>query len=177
VAATNKDLMTMVKAGTFREDLYFRLAVVPIHLPPLRERIVDIPMLATAFAREFAQENGKPVRGIETATMDLMLKYRWPGNVRELRTAVEHAVVLCRGESLGPKDLPAPVRAPLAEVIEKETREKISSGRLTLKEAERQLLIHALQECYGNRTEAARKLGISRRTLHRKLHEYQLEGI
>jgi len=177
VAATNKDLSALVKAGTFREDLYFRLAVVPIHLPPLRDRISDIPTLATAFAREFAQENGKPLRGIDTAAMDLMLKYRWPGNVRELRTAIEHAVVLCRGDSITPRDLPATLRVPPAETLGRETREKISGGKLTLKEAEKQLLIHALQESDGNRTEAALKLGISRRTLHRKLHAYQLEGI
>lgn len=176
VAATNKDLGAMVKAGTFREDLYFRLAVVPIHLPPLRERLADIPLLANAFLQEFCKENQKPLKGIETAAMDLMLRYRWPGNVRELRTAVEHAVVLCRGEWVGVKDLPAGLRVPASEVAEKEAREAISGGRLTLKEAERQLLIHALEECRGNRTEAAKKLGISRRTLHRKLHEFHLEG-
>jgi len=176
VAATNKDLTAMVKAGTFREDLYFRLAVVPIHLPPLRQRLSDIPQLANTFVREFAKENSKTVKGIETAAMELMLKYRWPGNVRELRTAVEHAVVLCRGDSIAPRDLPVSVRTPVAEVVAQETREVLSSGRLTLKDAERQLLIHALGESGGNRTEAAKKLGISRRTLHRKLHEFHLEG-
>jgi len=176
VAATNKDLQALVKAGTFREDLYFRLAVVPIHLPPLRDRVADIPVLAHAFLREFAKENSKPLKAFETAALDAMLKYRWPGNVRELRTAVEHAVVLCRGDAIGLKDLPVAVRTPAAETVGKETRELIQTGRLTLKEAERQLLLHALQECAGNRTEAARKLAISRRTLHRKLHEFHLEG-
>ncbi len=176
VAATNKDLQALVKAGTFREDLYFRLAVVPIHLPPLRDRVADIPVLAHAFLREFAKENSKPLKSFETAALDAMLKYRWPGNVRELRTAVEHAVVLCRGDAIGLKDLPVAVRTPAAETVGKETRELIQTGRLTLKEAERQLLLHALQECAGNRTEAARKLAISRRTLHRKLHEFHLEG-
>lgn len=176
VAATNKDLRAMVRAGTFREDLYFRLAVVPVHLPPLRDRLSDIPQLAATFVREFAKENGRSVKGIETAAMDLMLKYRWPGNVRELRTAVEHAVVLCRGEWIGVRDLPPSVRTPAVESAAMETRQVLGGGRVTLREAERQLLIHALEECGGNRTEAARKLGISRRTLHRKLHEFHLEG-
>ncbi len=176
VAATNRDLQALVKAGTFREDLYFRLAVVPVHLPPLRERLTDIPLLANTFLREFSRENSKPVKGFETAAMEALLKYRWPGNVRELRTAVEHAVVLCRGESVALGDLPVSVRTPAAETMGRETQELIHSGRLTLREAEKQLLLHALQECEGNRTEAARKLGISRRTLHRKLHEFHLEG-
>jgi DNA-binding NtrC family response regulator len=176
VAATNKDLRAMVKVGTFREDLYFRLAVVPIHLPPLRDRLSDIPQLAATFVREFAKENSRAVKGIETAAMEVMLKYRWPGNVRELRTAVEHAVVLCRGEWIGTRDLPSAVRTPSVEAVAPETRQVLGSGRVTLREAERQLLIHALEECEGNRTEAAKKLGISRRTLHRKLHEFHLEG-
>jgi two-component system, NtrC family, response regulator AtoC len=176
VAATNKDLTAMVKAGTFREDLYFRLAVVPIHIPPLRERISDIPLLATNFLREFAEENSKKVVGIATPAMEHLLRYRWPGNVRELRTAVEHAVVLCRNEIIGIGDLPVSLRTTAAEGSERDAREVISTGRLTLKEAERQLLMHALEESNGNRTEAARKLGISRRTLHRKLHEFQLQG-
>ena len=177
VAATNKDLRAMVKVGTFREDLYFRLAVVPIHLPPLRDRLSDIPQLAATFVREFAKENSRAVKGIETAAMELMLKYRWPGNVRELRTAVEHAVVLCRGEWIGTRDLPSSVRTPSVEAVAPETRQVLGTGRVTLREAERQLLIHALEECEGNRTEAARKLGVSRRTLHRKLHEFELHDL
>jgi DNA-binding NtrC family response regulator len=175
VAATNKDLAAMVKAGTFREDLYFRLAVVPLHLPPLRERVPDIPALAMAFVQEFARENGKKVKGVETAAMEALLRHRWPGNVRELRTAMEHAVVLCRGEMVGVKDLPAALRAAPGEAVVQEAREKIAAGGLSWKEAERQLVIHALEACDGNRTEAAKKLGISRRTLHRKIHQFGLE--
>jgi DNA-binding NtrC family response regulator len=175
LSATNKDLLAQVQAGKFREDLYYRLAVVPIHLPPLRERVVDIPALATAFLKEFAADNAKPVKSFSTEALELMLAYRWPGNVRELRAAVEHAVVLCRSEQVLGRDLPAPVRTPAALVSERETREKLGSGKLSMKEGERQLLIHALKECKGNRSEAAKKLGISRRTLHRRLHEFQLE--
>jgi DNA-binding NtrC family response regulator len=176
VAATNKDLAAMVKSGTFREDLYFRLAVVPIHIPPLRERVSDIPLLATNFLQELAAENSKRIIGIATPAMESLLKYHWPGNVRELRTAIEHAVVLCKSDMIGLRELPASLRTPASEGSNRETLEVISGGKLTLKEAERQLLIHALEESNGNRTDAARKLGISRRTLHRKIHEFQLQG-
>jgi DNA-binding NtrC family response regulator len=176
VAATNKDLAAMVKSGTFREDLYFRLAVVPIHIPPLRERVSDIPLLATNFLQELAAENSKRIIGIATPAMESLLKYHWPGNVRELRTAIEHAVVLCKSDMIGLRELPASLRTPASEGSNRENREVISAGKLTLKEAERQLLIHALEESNGNRTDAARKLGISRRTLHRKIHEFQLQG-
>ncbi|MBN8247446.1 MAG: sigma-54-dependent Fis family transcriptional regulator [Verrucomicrobia bacterium] len=176
IAATNKDLPSLVKAGKFREDLYYRLAVVPIQLPPLRDRVVDIPALAAAFLKEFATENGKPITAFSTDAMDLLLRYHWPGNVRELRAAVEHAVVLCRGAQITPKELPPAVRTPQSAYTEQRTREQIATGQLTMKDAERQLLIHALQETRGNRSEAAKKLGISRRTLHRRLHEFSLEG-
>jgi DNA-binding NtrC family response regulator len=104
-----------------------------------------------------------------------MLHYRWPGNVRELRAAVEHSLVLCRGDQVTARDLPPAVRTPVVVATEAATRQALSTGKLTMKEAERQLLIHALQEAKGNRTEAAQKLGISRRTLHRRLHEFGLE--
>lgn len=175
VTATNKNLKSLVKEGRFREDLYYRLAVVEIHLPPLRERAVDIPALASAFLKEFAADNGKPVQSMSTDAMELLLKYHWPGNVRELRAALEHAVVLCRGDQITPRDLPPSVRTPQADYTEANTREQLATGRLSMKEAEKQLLIHALQETNGNRTEAAKKLNISRRTLHRRLHEFGLE--
>ena len=177
VAATNKDLAAMVKAGTFREDLFFRLSVVPIHLPPLRERVSDIPALASTFVREFAQENDRPIQGIDTDAMEALLKHRWPGNVRELRTAMEHAVVLCRGQHITLRDLPATLRTPPAESALRETREQIDTGKITWREAERQLVIHAIEQSQGNRTEAAKRLGISRRTLHRKIHQFGLEGM
>jgi len=171
IAATNKDLAAMVKAGAFREDLYFRLRVVELKLPPLRDRRGDIPLLAQAFLREFATENNKPVRDFTAEALEAMMKHAWPGNVRELRTAMEHAVVFCRGNTIAPADLPASVREPAASDLPVLARDEI-----TLKEAERQLLIRALKDCGGNRTHAARRMGISRRTLHRKLHEYHLVG-
>src|SRR5579859_5667343 len=111
VAATNKNLEELVKAGRFREDLFFRLRVVEIVLPPLRERTGDIPLLAQSFLREFAKENGKAVNDFTVDALEAMMNYPWPGNVRELRTAIEHAVVLCRGEKISARDLPPSVRA------------------------------------------------------------------
>jgi two-component system response regulator AtoC len=166
----------LVKLGSFREDLFFRLRVLEIHLPPLRERKQDIPLLAQAFVREFARENDKPVRDIGPEVMDALLAYSWPGNVRELRTSMEHAVVLCRSDRVDLRDLPQTVRQ--LEVIDLAAAKKSQapSGELSVKEAEKQLIIRALKECNGSRTDAAKKLGMSRRTLHRKLHTYHLEG-
>ncbi len=171
VAATNKNLEELVKTGKFREDLFFRLRVVEVELPPLRERSVDIPLLAQNFLREFARENGKPVNDFTAEALEALMKFAWPGNVRELRTAIEHAVVLSRGERISLRDLPASVRgAGLSDA-------KILQGKdLTVKDAEKQLIIRALKETGGNRTHAAQKIGMSRRTFHRKLHEYHLEG-
>jgi len=175
LAATNKKLDELVKAGTFRDDLYYRLKVVEIELPPLRERGADIPLLAQSFMREFAKENDKAVKEFTSETMDTLMNYHWPGNVRELRTAIEHAVVLCRGERITLRDLPATVRS-LDGTADTGMRRLLSQGELTVKEAEKQLILRALKECDGNRTAAAKKLGVSRRTLHRKLHSHQLEG-
>lgn len=177
IAATNKNLEEMVKAGTFREDLFFRLRVVELVLPPLRERLSDVPMLAKAFLREFAEENNKSVDDFTPDAMEALMTHSWPGNVRELRTAIEHAVVLSRGDKISLRDLPAAVRnasdragaAPTPAAI-------VAQPEMTISEAEKQMTIRALQECNGNRTLAAQKLGISRRTLHRKLHHFHLEG-
>ena len=171
VAATNKNLEELIKAGTFREDLFFRLRVVEIHLPPLRERTGDIPLLAQRFLREFAEENNKAVNTFTPDALEALMNFSWPGNVRELRTAIEHAVVLCRGEKISARDLPPSVRgirtgeAPLS-----------LRNDLTVKDAEKQLIVRALKDTEGNRTRAAKKLGMSRRTFHRKLHTYHLEG-
>jgi two-component system response regulator AtoC len=173
VAATNKDLAELVKAGSFREDLFFRLNAVPVRLPPLRERAGDVPLLARAFLQEFAKENAKPVKEFTLDALDALAVYSWPGNVRELRAAIEHAVVFCRGERISLRDLPVSVRnAPVPP-----EGMQLASTEMTVKEAEKQLLIRALKETSGNRTLAAKKIGISRRTLHRKLHAYNLEGL
>jgi DNA-binding NtrC family response regulator len=173
IAATNKNLEELVKAGTFREDLFFRLRVVEIQLPPLRERAGDIPLLAQKFLREFAHENGKPLNAFTADALEWLMNYSWPGNVRELRTAIEHAVVLCRGEKISARDLPAPVRAGGQSG---NLASSLARNDLTVREAEKQLIIRALKETDGNRTLAAKKTGMSRRTFHRKLHLYHLEG-
>src|SRR6266702_7715376 len=175
VAATNKNLEELVKTGAFREDLYFRLKVVEIWLPPLRERTEDIPLLAQSFLREFAKENDKKVNDFAPEALEAMMKYRWPGNVRELRTSIERAVVFCRGEKITQRDLPANVRADGAGPAPRDAAPVLEQNNLTVEEAEKQLIIRALKECNGNRTLAAKKIGISRRTLHRKLHTYHLE--
>jgi DNA-binding NtrC family response regulator len=176
VAATNRNLDELVKAGVFRDDLYFRLKVVEICLPPLRERTEDIPLLAQSFLREFAKENDKKVNDFAGEALEAMMRYRWPGNVRELRTSIERAVVFCRGEKITLRDLPANVRDGVAGAAPMDAAPVLEQNNLTVEEAEKRLIIHALKECHGNRTLAARKIGISRRTLHRKLHTYHLEG-
>jgi DNA-binding NtrC family response regulator len=176
VTATNKRLETLVQTGKFREDLYYRLRVVEIALPPLRERLDDLPLLAAHFVKEAARENNTKAKELTPEAHEALLRYAWPGNVRELRTALEHAVVLSRGERISVRDLPAHLRggthgaAPAAKPL-------LPQGELSVKEAEKQLIIRALHECAGNRSLAAKKLGLSRRTLYRKLHLYGLEHL
>jgi DNA-binding NtrC family response regulator len=177
VSATNKHLEDLVREGKFREDLYYRLKVVPITLPPLRERLGDVPLLARAFMKEFAAENEKPVNEIHPDALEAMMTYTWPGNVRELRTVIERAVVLCRGDRIQLRDLPPEVRGLRPGLSPGSPKNPLAEPDLTLEEAEKQLIIRALKDCDGNRTAAARKIGISRRTLHRKLHQYHLEGL
>ena len=174
ITAANKNLGELVKAGTFREDLFFRLCVVEINLPPLRERVGDIPLLANNFLREFAEENHKPVGDFTADALELLLNHAWPGNVRELRTAIESAVVLCRGERISARDLPRTLRG--AAGAADDPARLLARNDLTVKEAEKQLIIRALRETKGNRTLAAKRIGMSRRTFHRKLHTYHLEG-
>ena len=171
ITATNKNLEEQIKAGKFREDLYFRLAVVQITLPPLRDRPGDIPLLAGVFLKEFATENNKNVNEFTPDALETLMSYAWPGNVRELRTAMEHGVVLSRGDKIGVRDLPAALRGANSRSTPQAQKD------LTVAEAEKQLIERTLKECDGNRTLAAQKLGISRRTLHRKLHHYHLEGV
>jgi DNA-binding NtrC family response regulator len=167
VAATNRDLAAMAAEGKFREDLYFRLNVVQLHLPPLRERREDIPLLALHFLREAARENGKPFRDMTADAMKCLAAYDWPGNVRELRAAVEHGVVMAGSPKITLRDLPAAVRAAADSAAGPRAPLPLDLG-----ETELSLIRRALAESRGNRTAAAAKLGISRRTLHRKLREH-----
>ena len=172
VAATNKDLKKLVSEGKFRDDLFYRLSVVTVDLPPLRERRDDIPLLVKSFLDEFSRENGKQVHELTPEAMNLLLAYDWPGNVRELRNAIEQMVVLARTERLTVRDVPAAIRdgADLTKI-------NVVRAGMTVEDAERQLIVQALKETNGNRTKAAQRIGISRRTLHRKLKEYGLENL
>jgi DNA-binding NtrC family response regulator len=172
IAATNRDLPAEVRAGRFREDLFFRLNVLPLRLPPLRERPEDIPLLTEHFLRHFAAETGRPVRQIAPPALDCLMAYRWPGNVRELEHAIERAVLLSQGETLEVGDLPPAVQGGGGQGVEEaplSLREAVARLNADL---ERGLIRRALARTGGNRTEAAALLGISRRALLYKLKEY-----
>lgn len=164
VAATHRNLEMLVREGKFREDLFFRIRVVQVTLPPLRERPEDIPILAEHFRQEYSRENAKPDLQLSRAAMTALQAYRWPGNVRELRTAIEHGVVLARGKEIEPKDLPVSVMEGGAGRVS-----ALKTTGLRLEDLEGQAIEAALRKTNRNITEAAKLLGISRRTLHRKL--------
>jgi DNA-binding NtrC family response regulator len=172
VAATNKDLAKLVAEGKFRDDLFFRLNVVQITLPPLRTRKEDIPLLVQEFLKQSAKENEKPPRELTPEAMACILDYDWPGNVRELRTAIEHGVVMSTAPRIGVRDLPAAVRNTVPGSAGPEAVP--TADALDLHHAERILIFRALEESGGNRTAAAGRLGISRRTLHRRLKELSI---
>lgn len=177
IAATNRDLAAMVQEGTFRLDLYQRLNVISLHLPPLRERKGDIVLMANAFARELGQQNGKPGTTLSRPAMELLRGYNWPGNVRQLRTAVEHGVVMCAGSEVQPADLPEYLSTPApaqqaTEIMRGSTDFELETApSLNLQYIERRAIRLALQRTGGNRSAAAELLGINRRTLQRKMNE------
>jgi transcriptional regulator with GAF, ATPase, and Fis domain len=166
LAATHKNLLQEVKDGRFREDLFYRLNVIPIHLPPLRDRRNDLLLLARHFLDRFSDEQNKSVKNFSTEVMRRLLDYSWPGNVRELENTVEHAVVLAKGEQIQVSDLPSPFLI---------TDKPISDKTVSLEESEKQHLIEALEKCRWNKKKAARILGIGRSTLYVKLKKYQLK--
>ena len=173
IAATNKNLKSLVAEGKFREDLFYRLDVVDIQLPPLSERSGDIPAMCDAFIKELAQRNGKNVTGITAEAVNLLCAYSWPGNVRELRNTIERMVVLAHGDKLTARDVPAAIRDALGPA----TAAHAPRADGSLASLERDKIIASLRKFGGNKTRAALELGISRRTLHRKVNEYRLEGI
>jgi DNA-binding NtrC family response regulator len=164
--ATNADLRKKVEEGTFREDFYFRLKVVTLHIPPLRERKEDIPPLVNYFLRHFAEENGKQPIGISTGAMDLLMKNTWHGNVRELRNLIEHLVLLNEGREISAADL-----QEIGHLVESVKGIQIPMGT-PLADVEKEFILRTLDRFEGNRTQTAQSLGIGRRTLIRKLHEY-----
>jgi DNA-binding NtrC family response regulator len=194
IAATNRDLTQLVKEKKFREDLYFRLNVVPIALPPLRERTGDIPLLVDHFIRVYNPRLNKAITGVEPAALEMMERYAWPGNVRELENTIQRAMILATGSTITVEDLPAAIREgghgregsnvwlePLAndsakmraliEDFSLPLQEKIE--RLT-EELEKKLIVAALKKANFRRQETADLLGISRKSLHNKMVKYNL---
>ena len=178
IAATNKNLRQMVDRGEFREDLYFRLNVVKIEMPPLRERGEDIVLLAGVFLREFAKENQRPEKSLTDQALRLLRSYPWPGNVRELRTVIEHGVVMCNAAQIGVEHLPEFLHEISSKIVARDNtstndlQNKLASQtELNLNALETRAIREALASAGGNRTAAAEMLGISRRTLQRKLKE------
>jgi len=172
IATTNRDLEKEVQVGRFREDLYYRLNVIPIRLPPLRERKEDIPALVNTFLKEYSEENGKAIIGISKKVLEELMAYRWPGNVRELENAIEHAVVICRGKRLEMENFPNGLIFGRRGTED----DRIAVGK-TVREMEEVLILKTLAACKGNRTAAAEMLGVSSRTIRNKLSEYGKRGI
>jgi len=172
IAATNRNLRELAERGSFRQDLFFRLDVVTVDLPPLRERVEDIPLLVHHFLAEFAEANRKPVSAISPAALRVLSGYAWPGNVRELRNVVEKMVVLSRGQELSLHEIPPQIAGDTGAGPAKQTVDP----NLSLAETEKRLILQAVEACGGNRTRAAERLGISRRTLLRKLNAYREES-
>lgn len=170
VTATNRDLEKEIAEGRFREDLFYRLNVVRIHVPPLRERKDDIPLMIASFLREFAEDNGKKIDGIEPKARSVLYAYDWPGNVRQLRNCVESAVVMTSGSVITLDDLPPSIRAGGDS-----SSIRIPVGA-TMAEAEKEVILQTLSAQNGNKSKTAEVLGIGRKTLHRKLDEYGLDA-
>ena len=169
IAATNRDLKEEVRKGNFREDLYFRLAVVEIGVPPLRERKEDIDLLSLSFVKEVAKENGRDIDGISPHARKALFSYSWPGNIRELKNCMESAVVMAKGKTIEYDDLPSHIRG------ESEKEKSISLDLpITMEDAEKAIILETISFAGGNKTKAAEILGIGRKTLHRKLSEWKV---
>lgn len=194
IAATNRDLTEMVEQGTFREDLYYRLNVLPIYVPPLRDRREDIPELVEFFVTRYAHDNQRPIQAVSSETLSFLKSYIWPGNVRELQNYMERATVLCESNELTADLLPSHVRgeAPVrlgriertelqslcAELVSRglnEIAEDGSSHEAVMGLVERELILQVLRSCQGTQTKTATKLGINRNTLHKKIEDYSLQ--
>lgn len=177
VLATNKHLIDEVKAGNFREDLYYRINVIYLKVPPLRERKEDIPLLVEYFIRQYASANGRHIQGIDAKALDALVRYDWPGNVREVKNIVERMIVLSSGTSLTLEHVPEDIQrtggsgaSPLLRG--EDNGEPSNAGRI--ERMERELIEQTLREVSGNKSKAAERLGISRRTLYRKLDDYKI---
>ncbi|MCA9561539.1 MAG: sigma-54-dependent Fis family transcriptional regulator, partial [Myxococcales bacterium] len=171
ISATNRDLPTMVSDGTFRADLFYRLQVIQIELPPVRRRTGDVPLLVQHFVQRYASKMGRRIEGVAPEAMDAMCDYAWPGNVRELKNAIERAMVLGEGPVLRLEDLPPSISTGGADV----TEALGDVGVRTIKEMEREAIVAALRETQGNKARAAQLLEIDRSTLYKKIKDYEID--
>ena len=169
ISATNKDLQTLISEKRFRDDLYFRINVIPIHIPPLRDRIDDIPLLVEAFLHKLQMTTGKQITGVSRTALKQMMGYRWPGNVRELKSALEYAFVLKDGGVIEPDDLPGNLLTDRKTVIDN------YSDLSAIEREEKLNLIQALKQSMGNKSEAARILGVSRGTVWNRIRKYGID--
>jgi transcriptional regulator with PAS, ATPase and Fis domain len=167
VSASNQELEEGVRRGEFRQDLYYRLNVVPVRLPDLKDRREDIPLLVHHFLQKFAQQHGEPVRRFSNEAMRVLMTHSWPGNVRELENAVEHSLTMGTGDVLNPEDLPVSVTSPERDIVEEATLDNV-----TLAELERRYILRILEKMEGHQIKTAQVLGIDRRTLYRRLRQY-----
>lgn len=170
LAATHQNLEEMIEKETFRQDLYFRLSVVPVALPPLSERATDIPELVNYFLSRFAEKNRKDIKGFHPEALNLLMQYEWPGNIRELENTIERAVILCLGEQITPQDLPPHL---LSDEV-REVQENISLEGFTLRDMEREVIRSTLEKTGNNKSQTAKQLGVARQTLLNKIKEYGL---
>jgi two-component system response regulator HydG len=164
IAATNKNLMEEIRKGTFREDLYYRLNVIPLFVPPLRERKDDIPLLASHFLQKFSQEKGKELNSISPEVLEILVAHSWPGNVRELENVIEYAIIIAKQEKILPKDLPQYLLQQALPTIQ----------IFSLQENEKNLIIKTLEETNWNKHLTAKRLKINRSTLYGKMKRYGL---
>ncbi len=170
LAATHKDLATEIKKETFRQDLFFRLSVVPVDLPALRERAIDIPDLTNFFLKKYAAKNRKDIKGFHPEAINLLMQYKWPGNIRELENTVERAVILCLGEQINPQELPPHL---LSENVQALHVTRLEQG-YTLRDMEREVIRSTLKATDNNKSQTAKRLGVARQTLLNKIKEYGL---
>ncbi len=181
ISATNKNLQKAVQEGKLREDLYFRICVVEIHVPPLRERVEDIPLLAEEFLRFFSNQNNKQITGMSVEFLNALQRYPWPGNVRELKNVIERAVLFTTDDKLNENVLPAHIKAGVVEVAQTTSNQRIPQQEdvliipvgATYEEIERQVILETLKKAGNNKTKAAKMLGISLKTIHNKLNKYK----
>jgi len=178
ITATNRNLLEDVKEGRFREDLYYRLNVIPAHLPPLRERREDIPVLIDYFIEKFNRKLDRSVKRVDEPVMSLLVRYRWPGNIRELENLVERMILMAGGDTIALDDLPADLKTTieLDKSAQPDTRERPFKDimKTHMEDVEKQMIVNVLAECGNNVTRAAKQMGLSRKGLQLKMTKYRL---